>query len=176
MDSELMIKLLSMGVVASFVTGIFSLIISIKNNKKLLQIEDKKERFQMDGKRYELLIEFLKDVEGIKFVFEKEEGNPEQNWNYLRKTFVDSINIFERIEKLHNEKSYLIDDPSTLTSEIEEIDQSISNYVQTFKDDKEIDQDKYVIEMDKICISIYNLRNDYLSVLRKNMERILKRI
>lgn len=122
MDSELIIKLLSMGVVASFVTGIFSLVISIKNNKRLLQIEDKKERFQMDKRRYELLNELLKNIECLKFGFEKEGEVPEQSWKYLRKTFSKSIDIFESIKKLHKEKSYLLNVTLDLDITIENID------------------------------------------------------
>ncbi len=39
MDYELVMQLLSAGVIAALVTGIFSLVIAIKNNKRLLELE-----------------------------------------------------------------------------------------------------------------------------------------
>lgn len=49
------IELLSAGVIAALVTGIFSLIIAIKNNKRLIELEKKKQKFTMDQERYKAL-------------------------------------------------------------------------------------------------------------------------
>lgn len=40
MNDKIIIEILSAGVIASLVTGIFSLVIAIKNNKKVLDIEN----------------------------------------------------------------------------------------------------------------------------------------
>lgn len=47
------IQILSAGVIASFVTGVFSLIVAVKNNKKLVELEKIKQKFTVERKRYE---------------------------------------------------------------------------------------------------------------------------
>lgn len=46
------IELLSAGVIAALVTGIFSLIIAFKNNRRLIELENKKQRFAINQERY----------------------------------------------------------------------------------------------------------------------------
>lgn len=55
MDNELITALLSAGVIASLVTGIFSLITSLFNNKKIKQLESMKQQFFFLQKKYEAL-------------------------------------------------------------------------------------------------------------------------
>jgi|GEM_PF-521568 len=57
MSDKIIIEILSAGVVASLVTGIFSLIIAIKNNRKLLDIENSKQRFTITQERFKALKE-----------------------------------------------------------------------------------------------------------------------
>lgn len=57
MSDKTIIEILSAGVVASLVTGIFSLIIAIKNNRKLLDIEKSKQRFTITQERFKALKE-----------------------------------------------------------------------------------------------------------------------
>lgn len=47
-----LIEFLSAGVIASLVTGIFALIVSIKNNKDLIKIENIKQKFVLTQERY----------------------------------------------------------------------------------------------------------------------------
>lgn len=178
MTIELIIKILSMGMIASFITGIFLLIISIKNNKQIMQIEEKKERFQMDEKRYALLDEYLSEFEKIKFLHEKDDIVPEEDYKFLKDFFVDAINVFENMKKMHDRKSYLLDDVTFLTFTINQIDDLISKYIKKYKNNKEdnFDFDSMVMEMDKICMDIYELHNNYKSEIGHNMEKILRRL
>ena len=57
MSDKTIIEILSAGVVASLVTGIFSLIIAIKNNRKLRDIEKSKQRFTITQERFKALKE-----------------------------------------------------------------------------------------------------------------------
>ncbi len=57
MDYELVMQLLSAGVIAALVTGIFSLVIAIKNNKRLLELETVKQNFAVTQDRYKSLKE-----------------------------------------------------------------------------------------------------------------------
>lgn len=57
MGNKFIIEILSAGVVTSLVTGIFSLIIAFKNNRKLLDIENSKQRFAINQERFKALKE-----------------------------------------------------------------------------------------------------------------------
>lgn len=57
MNDKIIIEILSAGVIASLVTGIFSLVIAIKNNKKVLDIENIKQRFTITQERFKALKE-----------------------------------------------------------------------------------------------------------------------
>lgn len=51
------LELLSAGVVAALVAGIFSLVIAIKNNKRLVELEKNKQKFSINQERYKGLRE-----------------------------------------------------------------------------------------------------------------------
>ena len=59
MDNNITIilELLSTGVIASLVTGIFSLFIAFKNNKRLVELEKSKQKFTVNQERYKGLRE-----------------------------------------------------------------------------------------------------------------------
>ena len=56
---QLILNILSLGIFASMVTGIFSMIIAILNNRRLTKIEIQREQFQMDQKKYISLVSLL---------------------------------------------------------------------------------------------------------------------
>ena len=59
MDNNITIilELLSAGVIAALVAGIFSLAIAIKNNKRLVDLENIKQKFTINQERYKALKE-----------------------------------------------------------------------------------------------------------------------
>ena len=59
MDNRITIilELLSAGVIASLVAGIFSLVIAFKNNKRLVELEKSKQKFTVNQERYKGLRE-----------------------------------------------------------------------------------------------------------------------
>lgn len=54
-SSNVLLELLSAGVIAAFVTGVFSLVIAIKNNKRLTQLEKRRQQFTLDQERYKTI-------------------------------------------------------------------------------------------------------------------------
>ena len=58
---EIIVELLSAGVIASLIAGIFSLVISIKNNKRLVELENRKQRFTIAQERLKGLQEAYND-------------------------------------------------------------------------------------------------------------------
>lgn len=171
MNTDLIIDILSIGVIASFVTGCFSLIIAIKNNKKLLQIEKLKQQFSINLKRYELLNNLLDEIEKIQFVYEKERRNPEESLDFLLKVFEDSLDIFKTISDIHKRNFYLFDDPSLITEKIIQIDESITEYIEYSKAGY---KDGQVEKVDRICVSIYYLLEDYKDMVRGDIKEILR--
>ena len=67
MDSNITIilELLSAGVIASLVTGIFSLVIAVKNNKRLVELENSKQKFTINQERYKGLREAYTELLAI---------------------------------------------------------------------------------------------------------------
>ncbi len=61
--SALVLELLSAGVIAALITGIFSLIISIKNNKQLVELEKLKHKFTVEDKMKQRLIEAYNELQ-----------------------------------------------------------------------------------------------------------------
>lgn len=59
MDNNITIilELLSAGVIASLVAGIFSLVVAVKNNKRLVELEKSKQKFTVNQERYKGLRE-----------------------------------------------------------------------------------------------------------------------
>lgn len=52
MNTTILLELLSAGVIAALVTGIFSLVIAVKNNRRLIELEKSKQKFTVDQERY----------------------------------------------------------------------------------------------------------------------------
>lgn len=50
--NTIILDFLSAGVIASLVTGLFSLIVSIKNNKRLIELENNRQEFTLKQERY----------------------------------------------------------------------------------------------------------------------------
>lgn len=51
-NTTILLELLSAGVIAALVTGIFSLFIAVKNNRRLVELENSKQRFTIDQERF----------------------------------------------------------------------------------------------------------------------------
>lgn len=62
MNSTIILELLSAGVIAALITGIFSLTIAIKNNKRLIELENIKQKFTINQERYKELRKSYKEL------------------------------------------------------------------------------------------------------------------
>lgn len=54
-NTNILLELLSAGVIASLITGIFSLIVAVKNNKRLIELENNKQKFTISQERFKAL-------------------------------------------------------------------------------------------------------------------------
>lgn len=51
-NTTILLELLSAGVIAALVTGIFSLLIAVKNNRRLVELENSKQKFTIEQERF----------------------------------------------------------------------------------------------------------------------------
>lgn len=59
---SIVLQILSAGVIAALVTGVFSLVIAVKNNKRLIELENSKQKFTLTQKRFESLREAYSEL------------------------------------------------------------------------------------------------------------------
>ncbi len=170
---DLLIKILSAGVIAALITGIFSLIISAKTNKRLEKIELIKQKNVMEKQKYEQLKEYWDNLvkNGKKFEFH---GKPEQTMGCLRKVFQLDLDKFKYIQKEHEDHSYLfeVNENAFFEDKKETINNHIHEYVEKCTDSSDINE--VVGYMDKISLEIEELSKDYHDLIKLKMSNILK--
>ena len=140
MDNNITIilELLSAGVIAALVAGIFSLAIAIKNNKRLVDLENIKQKFTINQERYKALKEAYDEL--LAKLPEKNLLNhiiinlPAQN-EFQKKDFFEIYNAAEENMEImysHFQKySYLFSDneQQKINNLIEEIDAIAKNII-----------------------------------------------
>ncbi len=171
---DLLVKILSAGVIASFVTGVFSLIISIRNNSRLLKIEKMKQKYTMDSKRYELLSQYLNllNEKGASFEYE---GKLEMTFQCVRELFGLRLDKFKFFEKEHDEHKYLFDNAENedIKTRIVKINNDVSEYVDRFREVDSAAAQSLVDFIDKMTLGIDDFIDFYLELIKKKMNIIL---
>lgn len=61
-NSNILLQILSTVVIAAIVTGIFSLVIAFRNNKRLIELEKSKQKFLVAQEQYKELLNAYKDL------------------------------------------------------------------------------------------------------------------
>lgn len=175
---DLLMKILSAGVIAAFVTGVFSLIVSAKTNKRLEKIELIKQRYAMEGQKYDQINAYYSELlkKGKQFEYK---GKIEQTMKCVRQLFALHINMFEFLKEEHEKHFFLFDDSENEKIKEKEnvIDNYIHEFVEKFKEDENADADenKYVEYIDRIAISIDDFKEDYYLLLSNKMKKILNK-
>ena len=59
---SIVLQILSAGVIAAFVAGVFSLVIAFKNNKRLIELENSKQKFTVAQERFKGLREAYSEL------------------------------------------------------------------------------------------------------------------
>lgn len=168
------IKILSAGVIASFITGLFSLVISIKSNKRLLEIERMKQKYDINIKRYELLTKYLKEIMDNREVFEFD-GHLYMDYGSVRKLFSFLIDRFSFLIEQHSQNEYLFSEKENciIKKKINEINFLVDEFVERFNECDPNDAQDVVVHMDKIGIQIEDFSNFYVNLIKKEMQLIL---
>lgn len=131
-SEQIILELLSAGVIAALVAGIFSLIISVKNNKKLIEIEKSKQSFTIQQERYKQLLECFNELKA-ELPDENFVGhvimNYEKNDVDLEKILLLAEDNISKIYKHYQYYSHLFDDSycKELESNIEILDDISKN-------------------------------------------------
>lgn len=172
MDNNITIilELLSAGVIAALVAGIFSLAIAIKNNKRLVDLENIKQKFTINQERYKALKEAYDEL--LAKLPEKNLLNhiiinlPAQN-EFQKKDFFEIYNAAEENMEImysHFQKySYLFSDneQQKINNLIEEIDAIAKNIIK--------------ISLDLQINDVEKKEDDFAKeIYIKNIERIEK--
>lgn len=173
-NTILWIKLLLTGVSASLVTGIFSLVISIRNNSRLLKVEKVKQKYSMDSKKYELLNEYLNWVNEKEASFEYA-GELEMTFQCVREIFCLRLDKFKFLEDEHYKHEYLFDsvENKNVREKIKKIHCDVDDYVDRFGGDSSVKEQDLVNYIDKIANGIDDFRNFYFGLIKEKMNKIL---
>lgn len=165
---DLLIKILSAGVIASFVTGIFSVITSIKTNKRLEKIEIIRQKNVMEKQRYEQLKEYWDDLvkNGEKFEFYVKSEQ-------TKDVFGLELDKFKYIEKEHGDHSYLFE--ASENSYFEERKNLIDNYIHEFTEKcaDSSDVNEVAEYMYKITEEIEEYNKYYCELIKQKLMKIL---
>lgn len=167
---EILVSILSAGVFTAFVTGVFSLVISLKNNKKLVELEKIKHRHELDSKKYELLHNYMLLLSEKYQEFKPDEVEDAVECNKL--IFSLLLEQFYFIEKEHEKHSYLFaeNENTYINKEIEKINSTIDEFVEHAKNS---DIEQFAEYVNNIALSIKKFADGYLEKVQFKIYKIL---
>lgn len=163
-------EILSAGVVVALVTGIFSLVIAVRNNKRLMELENLKQKFTMVQERFKELKDAYKELLGLLpedrllgHVIMNMPSRPDFQENGLSEAFEIGEENMKILYSHFQKYSYLFseDEKKKIGSAIEEID-DIAQNIRMLNSGTQTDSDEE--EMQEIHSNIHE----------KILERILK--
>lgn len=191
MNTTNLLELLSAGVIVALVTGIFSLVIAVKNNRRLIELEKSKQKFTVDQERYK----GLRDAYGELLRLLPEEKllghivmNLPSKENFQENGLSESFKVAEENMKIlysHFQKyCYLLseDEQKTVANLVEEIDnvtKSIINLnmgIQKYNTNEEENSiDSFDIIHAKIIeriIKVTEFEEMYYKLFKKNLSKM----
>ena len=194
MDSNItvILELLSAGVIASLVTGIFSLVIAVKNNKRLVELENSKQKFTINQERYKGLREAYTELLAI-LPEEKLLGHiiinlPAQK-NFRENGLSEAYETAEANMKImysHFQKyGYLLsdDEQKKITNLIEEIDTitksiiKINSGLQVYdvEDNEDASAEKVHEKIIERILKVTEFEELYYDLFKNSLSKVLKR-
>lgn len=169
---DILIKFLSAGVIAALVAGIFSVITTVKTNKRLKEIELIKQKYDMKKIEYDRLESYYKELlqKGEEFEYK---GKIEYTSEFVKQQFALRIQKFQFMQKEHEVHGFLFDDSENEKIKEKEniIDNDIEDFILKFKDGENID--KFAEYLEKIAIAIDKFAEDYHTLLKNKIRKIL---
>ena len=177
-STQIILELLSAGVMAALVTGMFSLIISVKNNRKLYEMEKNKQIFTMQQERYKQLLECF-NILKKEIPDENTVGhvimNFEKNSVDLEKILLLAEDNISKIYKHYQHYSHLFEDSycNEFEASIENLD-NISKNVHNLLYDYENNIDEIKELQTKRIIVISEIIDNYFKMIKTQLSVIIK--
>lgn len=167
---EILVKILSAGVITSFVTGIFSLIISLRNNKKLIELEKIKHKHELDSKRYDFLYEYMLLLSEKYKEFEPDKIDDTRECS--EQIFTLLLDQFSFIKEEHEKHSYLFDKDEN--TDINKNIGKINGYIDEFIADAKFRNAEHFVEnVHNVAFSIKEFADTYIENVRNKINKIL---
>lgn len=172
--SEILLKILSAGVLTSTVTGIFSIIGIRMTNIKLKELESIRLKNYRNTKLFELLHDYLKKIEE-KNELTKFKGNAEFTYECLQEMFSIEMDKIMYIKCEHNKMKYLFSeaDNKQIEEKISNIDNDVSRFIEKFDGADSINIKEKAQYMDGISLQIYNFSNLYMEMIKDKLRKVL---
>lgn len=173
---QLILNILSLGIFASMVTGIFSMIIAILNNRRLTKIEIQREQFQMDQKKYISLVSLLEELNSIEY---DSKSKKEDAASQLKDTVSYYIKVYKHILHIYKMNSYLLNGSNHIRLELDEIGQLIDEMSEKYRNwnnlNNEFISNNVPKDVDNICNHIHKVRHNLVQCIKKNIDEIINR-
>lgn len=168
---DLLIKILSAGVIAAFVTGFFSVITSIKTNKRLKEIELIKQKYDMEKQKCDQLETHLKELVQKEFPYQ---GGINSKDELVKRVAISCVNTYGYIRKEHESHSFLFKDSEN--KEIQEYENTIDYYINRYIAESMVgarDADKLGEYLNKIMELTKVYKENYYLLIRRKIKEIL---
>lgn len=171
---DMLVKILSAGVIAALVAGIFSVITTVKTNKRLKEIELIKQKYDIEKQKCDQLETYFKELLQNEKKFEYK-GKMEQTFGCVKIMFSLRIDMYEYIKKEHESHSFLFED--TENHDIQKYEHLIDGYIHDMVADFEesVDENKYAEYVNKIAISIDEFKENYHLLIKNKITEILNK-
>ena len=166
--------LLSAGVIVSLITGVFSLIVSVNNNKKMLSLEKYKQQSIINQERYKHLSAILDKLLNQTSILDNIPNNPQEvTSEHIVATHLFAEKRFNELKKMYNEFSFMLSTShtSTISTLIEEID-NVTHKLKLGVDNnsKNVDPDDDLSKRTKLIIE---LNKKMIDTVKTQLEEIM---
>lgn len=167
---DLLMKILSAGVIASFITGFFSVITCIKTNKRLKDIELIKHKYDLEKQKCDQLETHLKELVQKEFPYN---GEINSTAELVKELALSCVNTYEHIRKEHESYIFLFKDSEN--KEIQEYENTIDDYINKFIAEYMTlrDIDKLAEYLSKIITLTDTFKENYYLLIRRKIKEIL---
>lgn len=167
---DMLVKILSAGVIAALVTGVFSVITCIKANKRLKDIELIKQKYDMEKQNCDQLETHLKELAQKEFPYK---GGINSTNEIVKGMAISCIDMYGHIKKEHESHIFLFKDSEN--KEIQEYENEIDDYINKYIVEAmgARDADKLGEYLNKIMELTEVFKKNYYLLIRRKIKEIL---
>jgi len=162
---------LSAGVIVSFITGVFSLVISFNNNKKMLDLEKFKQKSSLSQERYKNLHSLLKQILNKESILDSIPNDVRKaRSDHIVATFQAAEKRYNELKRLYDEWVFLFSINSRVNIEksIEEIDKLTKQLMSNIENPDNVSNN----DINKRILLIYDFNKEIIAILQKELEEL----